>query len=106
MSYRENHRTQSKRSRPESLCQFRACRSTLRAGAQPVPLRVWVRHRNAAVQALLRGARRLLARGTAAPEPHVFRDATAAIEPDWYGGGGDGEAAATSGTDRAAPREG
>ena len=77
----------------------------LRAGAQPVPLRVWVRHRNAAVQALLRGARRLLARGTATtPDRHVFRDPTTAIAPNWFGGGD--VAAASSETDRAAPPRG
>jgi hypothetical protein len=59
----------------------------LRAGAQPVPLRVWVRHRNVALQALLRGARRLAAGGPATPDRHVFRDPPDAVRPDWFGGG-------------------
>jgi hypothetical protein len=59
----------------------------LRAGAQPVPLRVWVRHRNAAIQALLRGARRFFASVPPAPIRHVFRSAPGDIRPSWFGGG-------------------
>jgi hypothetical protein len=59
----------------------------LRAGAQALPLRVWVRHRNPAMQAVLRAARRFVPHSEAAPDRHVFRDPLAAIHPFWYGGG-------------------
>ena len=59
----------------------------LRAGAQPVPLRVWVRHRHAAVQALLRAARPLLARCQPPLVRHVFRQPPPPVQPDWYGDG-------------------
>jgi hypothetical protein len=57
----------------------------LRAGGQPVPLRVWARHRNPALQALLRHARPLLARAPSTPERHVFRDPPGPVHPTWYG---------------------
>jgi hypothetical protein len=59
----------------------------LRAGAQPVPLRVWVRHRNPVVQALLRRARRFIPPGPPTPARHVFRDPPGDVHPGWFGGG-------------------
>jgi hypothetical protein len=60
----------------------------LRAGALPVPLRVWVRHRNPALQALLRRARPLLVRAEAPPARHVFREPPPPLAAPWYGEGG------------------
>jgi hypothetical protein len=78
----------------------------LRAGAQPVPLRVLVRHRNAAVQAVLRGVRAVLARrpAAAAPTRNVFRAPPADVRPHWYGGGVMGPERAE--TDRESPPRG
>ena len=61
----------------------------LRAGARPVPLRVWARHRNPLVQKLLRAAIPRLAGAPPGPERNVFRDPPAALQPVWYGEGSD-----------------
>jgi hypothetical protein len=60
----------------------------LRAGARPVPLRVWARHRNPVVQKLLRAAMPRLPGQPPGPERNVFRDPPAALQPAWYGEGG------------------
>jgi hypothetical protein len=59
----------------------------LRAGAQPLPLRAWVRHRKPGTQAVVRWAVRRRARGPAAPDRHVFRAPPAAVNAGWFGGG-------------------
>jgi Acetyltransferase (GNAT) domain len=59
----------------------------LRAGAQPIPLRVWARHRHPGVQALLRAALPLLRDAHRPPVRHVFREPPPPIDPHWYGEG-------------------
>ena len=66
----------------------------LRAGARPLPLRVWARHRNPVVQRLLRAAIPRLTGGPAEIERNVFREPPLPVRPSWYGevGADDGQA--------------
>jgi hypothetical protein len=57
----------------------------LRAGGQPVPLRVWARHRHPGVQALLRAARPWLREAAPPPPRHVFREPPPPVLAHWYG---------------------
>jgi hypothetical protein len=57
----------------------------LRAGARPVPLRVWARHRNPVVQRLLRAALPRVTGGPAEPDRNVFREPPPPVRPSWYG---------------------
>jgi hypothetical protein len=57
----------------------------LRAGARPLPLRVWARHRNPVVQRLLRAALPRLTGSPAEPERNVFREPPPPVRPSWYG---------------------
>jgi hypothetical protein len=59
----------------------------LRAGAQPIPLRVWARHRHPAVQAILRAASPRLIGAETSPTRHVFRAPPPPVDPHWYGEG-------------------
>jgi hypothetical protein len=57
----------------------------LRSGAQPVPLRVWARHRNPVVQRLLGAAIPRMSDGPAALDRNVFREPPPPVRPSWYG---------------------
>ena len=57
----------------------------LRAGARPLPLRVWARHRNPVVQRLLRAAIPRLTGGPAELDRNVFREPPPPVRPSWYG---------------------
>jgi hypothetical protein len=57
----------------------------LRSGAQPVPLRVWARHRNPVVQRLLGAAIPRMTDEPAALDRNVFREPPPPVRPSWYG---------------------
>jgi hypothetical protein len=60
----------------------------LRAGARPLPLRVWARHRNPLVQRLLRAAIPRFSGAPAEVDRNVFREPPPPFWPSWYGEAG------------------
>ena len=70
----------------------------LRAGAAPLPLRVWARHRNPVVQRLLRAAIPRLTGAPAELDRNVFRERPPLVRPFWYGEVGSDDVQARNGS--------